>query len=77
MAIALRASVGSNNGGGGTSITMTVPTGVVDGDVLVMVIHPRGGTGCTITTPTGWTLLNRTDSTTTLAQGIYLSLIHI
>jgi YVTN family beta-propeller protein len=53
MAIAFRAAQGSNNGSGGTSITMAMPAGVQDGDVLLMSITARGGTGTTITPPSG------------------------
>ena len=50
MAAALRAAQGSNNGTGGTSVTMTKPTGTADGDVLVMAVTARGGTGTDIST---------------------------
>lgn len=70
-AIALRAAQGSNNAGGGTSITMTVPTGVQNGDVMIMGITVRGGTDTTITDPSGWTNLSAKNSTTILAQKLY------
>jgi hypothetical protein len=71
MALTFRAAQGSNNAGGGTSITMTVPTGVQDNDVMLMQITGVGGTGTTITTPGGWTLISRTDDGTVIAQAIY------
>jgi len=72
MAIAFRAAQGSNNAGGGTTIVMTVPAGVVDGDVLLMGLTVRGGTGTTITDPSGWTLIgSQENSTTVLAEKLY------
>ena len=56
MAIALRAAKGSNNAGGGTTLTMTVPAGVVNGDVMVMSIFLHSSVG--ITDPSGWTVLD-------------------
>ena len=57
MSIALRSGLAGNNGTGGASITLTKPTGVVDGDVMVMGLTVRGGTGTSITPPTpSWTL---------------------
>jgi len=43
---------------------------VLDNDVLLMQATVVGGTGTTITA-TGWQLLNRTNSGTALAQGLY------
>lgn len=54
MAIAFRAAQGSNNAGGGATITMTVPSGVVNGDVMVMHISTRAGQ---TPDPSGWTLV--------------------
>lgn len=73
MAIGLRGSLGSNNGVGGTTITMTLPSGVANNDVLIMHITVVGGTGTTITTPTGWTLLTSmtVNSTTALQQTMF------
>lgn len=56
MALAFRAAQGSNNAGGGTSITMTVPGGVVNGDALLMSVATNS-TASSITTPGGWTLI--------------------
>jgi len=53
MLIAVRSAKGSNNGTGGTSLTLDMPSGVAVGDVLVMGITTRGGTGTTIAPPTG------------------------
>jgi len=46
--IALRAAQGSNNAGGAATITMTLPTGVADGDVMLMGVTVVGGTAATI-----------------------------
>lgn len=70
MAITLRNSIGSENGTGGTSILMTMPT-VSDNDVLIMQITVRGGTGTTITTPSGWSILSAINNGTSLQQVIY------
>ena len=45
MAIALRAGLAGNNGTGGTTLTLTKPTGTVDGDVMLIALTARGGTG--------------------------------
>ena len=72
-------SVGSNNGGGGTTITCFLPSLRLVDQILVMALTVRGGTGTTITLPQNsaaetWTLLNRTNSTTVLAQATYWKL---
>ena len=65
MAIALRAGQASNNAGGGTTLTMTKPTGTVDGDVMLMSVTARGGTGTTITPPdSAWSSGTAPSSTT-------------
>lgn len=47
----------------GTAVTSALPTGVIDGDlILIEVAHGSGGPpGTTITTPTGWNLLSNID----------------
>ena len=60
MAIALRAAQGSQNAAGGTTITMTVPTGVQDGDVMVMIVY--GNAVFPVTPLTGWTDLTGANS---------------
>jgi len=55
----------SNNGAAGAaSITMSVPAGVVNNDLLFMHIAARGGSNMTIATPAGWTPLQNTNATT-------------
>ena len=70
--MSVRAAAGSNNGAGGSSITVTLPTGHTTGDVLLMAVHAVGGTGTTITDPSGWTRIgNQTDYTTYIASKVY------
>lgn len=47
----------------GTTMTMTVPSGVSDGDVGLIALTV-GSTSATLTTPTGWTLLSGPDDQT-------------
>ena len=55
----------SNNGAAGAaSITMTVPAGVADNDLLFMHIAARGGSNMTIAAPAGWTQLRNTNANT-------------
>ncbi len=71
--IAFRAAAASNNGSGGTTITMTRPTGVQNGDVLIMAVTVHVANGASINTPSGWTRLGSrlTTSDSTLQQAIY------
>jgi prepilin-type N-terminal cleavage/methylation domain-containing protein len=52
------------------SLTLTVPTGAVPGNVLIAQVAVRDTT-TTITPPAGWTLLTRTTTGTTLQSLIY------
>lgn len=77
--VTVQGKAASNNAGGGTTITCTLPTGRATNHVLVLGITVRGGTGTTITLPQNsaaevWTLLNRTNSTTVLGQATYWKL---
>lgn len=47
----------------GTAVTSALPTGIIDGDlILIEVSHGSGGPpGTTITTPVGWNLLSNLD----------------
>lgn len=58
----LRDAIGSNNAGGGTTLTMTCPSAVRAGDNLVMGVTARGGTGTDVT-PT-WSVQTSSFSTT-------------
>jgi hypothetical protein len=52
MAVAIRGAQGSNNGTGGSSITVNMPSGVKDGDYLLMCVCANLGG---VTGPAGWT----------------------
>src|SRR5262245_32203263 len=54
-----------------TTVTLTVPAGVVSGDLLLAVLHVGGGTGTTITPPAGWELVLRTNDGTSEATAVY------
>ena len=56
------AQVSDNGAAGAASITLTVPAGVVNNDLLFMHIGTRGGGQTTIATPAGWTLLRNTNN---------------
>ena len=53
MTAAFRSAQASNNGAGGTSITMTKPTGMSTDDVMLASVTARGGTGTGIMPPAG------------------------
>ena len=57
--------------GGGSSLTLAHPRGMVPGDVLLAQLDLRGGTGVTITAPLGWKLIRRDDYGGSIAQAIY------
>jgi large repetitive protein len=64
-AITHRASQVSDNGtAGATSITLNMPAGVADRDLLFMHIAARGGSNMTIATPAGWTALRNANNGT-------------
>ncbi len=58
---------------GVTSVTLNTPAGVTANDVLIANLAVRGGSGVTLgTPPPGWTLVNRTNSGTAVAQAVYV-----
>lgn len=68
MTIALRAAQGSNNGAGSTILTLAVPAGVVNGDVMVAVVTGSVPSGpISFLWPPGWTLLGSGKAATTIA----------
>ncbi len=71
--IKLRGTNSNNNAGGSGSLALTMPTGTVQNDVMIVGLTIVGGTGTTVTTvPTGWTLLDiKRDSGTALTQVMY------
>ena len=70
-AIAFRAAATANNAGGAGNLSIAMPTGTVQNDVMVAVIGVRGGTGVTITAPTGWVELNTTTSLTSIRSSMF------
>lgn len=73
MAISVRANAVANSAGAAAaSLTITKPTGTVQGDVMVATISINNGSTPTITPPTGWTLIVRTNNTTVLGQANYI-----
>jgi hypothetical protein len=61
-AIGFRAATSNNNGNGTTSLSLTMPTGTLQDDVLIAVVTWRTST-TTITPPSGWTaVINGTGS---------------
>ncbi len=64
----------ANTGGGASTITITKPTGLVAGDLMLAQITTRNGSNVAICPPTAtgtWTSVNRTNSTTTLGQEVF------
>ena len=59
----------SSNDANANSLTLAVPGGVVQDDVLIAQIAVRGNR--TVTPPAGWTLINRTVNGTKLTQAVY------
>lgn len=55
-----------------TFLTINTPAGTAGSDVMLAQITVEDGTTVTITPPAGWTQVIRTDSTTVLAQAIYV-----
>lgn len=68
-AISFVAATGANNGTGSTSLSITKPTGVAQGDVMLAAVTATG-TG-TVTAPAGWTVVKNTTQGTTLRQAVY------
>lgn len=65
MAIALRGSGTNNVNGGGSSTTVTVPTGITNGDLMLAFIngYKSGGTGVSVPSdPAGWTKIGEAQS---------------
>ncbi|MFQ5831715.1 MAG: hypothetical protein ACE5H4_03340 [Candidatus Thorarchaeota archaeon] len=63
---AFAAAVGQDT----TSVIINKPSGTIQNDVMVCTVLTTGGTGVTFTL-TGWTIIQRHDSGTTLAQAQY------
>lgn len=68
--ITKRNSLGSQNGAGSTTINMTIPTGVTNGDLLIMVVTGRAGT-IVPGDVAGWTTFGSSCSNTTICSKLY------
>src|SRR5690348_11908495 len=70
MAISIVGSVttGSQTNSGTQSFSLAVPTGVQDGDLLLVFHGTDGGTAGTLTPPTGWTLVRNDNDDGSVTQ---------
>jgi cellulose synthase/poly-beta-1,6-N-acetylglucosamine synthase-like glycosyltransferase len=57
--------------GGQTSLTITKPTGLVDGDVLIAHVGVRGGVQASMAGPSGWATVDRINQTTSITMGVF------
>jgi MSHA biogenesis protein MshQ len=57
------------------SVTAHAVAGTAAGDLLIALVAVRGGTGVKIATPAGWTLVERIDSGTRVAQAVYVRVV--
>jgi hypothetical protein len=64
-------STPTNATGSSTSVVISVPSSVANGDLLLAEVSWGGGTGVTVTPPAGWTLVRRDDSTTVFGMATY------
>jgi YD repeat-containing protein len=69
--IALRAATSASNGAGATSLTLTKPTGTVEGDVMVAQVAVAGGSGTSTATPSGWTKIDGKNNSTSVRSVAY------
>lgn len=70
-AIAVRSASSAENGAGDTSLSLTMPSGSISGDVLVAIVTVKGGTGVTITPPSNWTQRTTNNSTTNIKSATF------
>src|SRR5262245_16047512 len=68
-AIAFRAAASDDLNGTNSGVTINVPAGTAQNDVMVASITVRPNT-VTITAPAGWTLVRRVNQTTGNAQSL-------
>jgi hypothetical protein len=71
-----RVSLANNNGGGSGSLDLDMPSGTVEGDVIIAGLAIKGGGNTSITTvPSGWSLLDQKrdtgSGTTHITQVVY------
>src|SRR5712692_8619745 len=75
-AVAIPATISFRSDGTGSTssasdhVTVSMPTGILAGDLLIAQIAVRGGSTTTITPPAGWSLILRTNSGGSIAQAI-------
>jgi hypothetical protein len=62
-------ATGSGGSGAAGSLTITLPAGTAQDDVLLAQVAVGGN--ITITAPSGWTLISRTNNGTALTQAVY------
>jgi type II secretory pathway pseudopilin PulG len=56
----------------GTSVTVTAPSGISSGDLLIAAVSTDGSTSGSLASPAGWTLLDRgSDSATQVTLGVW------
>ena len=68
--IALRSQATSSNGSGSTTLSLSQPSGVRPGDLLLAQVAVNKAT-TTVTAPDGWTQIQRTQSISSLAMVSY------
>lgn len=61
MAVKVRGSAGTYQGAGFSTVVVSVPAGIVDGDL--MILFAECATAQTITTPSGWQVIGAGDAT--------------
>ena len=68
--ISLRSSSSANNSTGSSSLTINVPAGTANGDVMVahVVVQTAGNS---IAAPSGWNIIKRLDTTNNIATATY------
>jgi hypothetical protein len=69
-AISYRGVATAENAAGSTTLSIGMPSGTVTDDVMIAIVATRSGTG-SITPPSGWTLINTTNSSTTIMSSTY------
>lgn len=57
--------------GGGTSVPVSVPSGITDGDLLIAFIATDNDSGAAFTAPAGWTTIEGPNGNNSSAGGVY------
>jgi len=68
--ISLRSSASANSGSGSSSLTINVPSGTQNGDVMVahVIVQTAGNS---LAAPTGWNIIKRQDTSTNISTATY------